>query len=378
MRYKLILLALLITFISPIFCQQKSSSDSVKYFFPIKALNDPVGMEESMPLLAATFQRDFKSGEKNTFYYTQYNCYLAEGKYQEALKMLDSLSEETGDPGSLIYAKSFAASKNSGSTDSIAFSRSFSENFGNFYNQMPYRKKANAALMDFQTLQDIRTGFEKFKKELSDITNDSLTTEQASNLIGQYVNYKVMEAGYQPASEILKHSKFYPYYPAIKGYAWAGVVPVEKIDERPDPTMKYKLLVELSSFSAKGQMEAAKSQVNIGLGEVARLINLHEAAGVPRKKIDLVMVIHARAVDAFLKNDVYKKKYKVDNPNLELIKSLQDFGVKTIVCGQAMTFLNREMDELVPGVKQALSAKTTLSTYQLKGYVLYDFEIEDE
>src|SRR5690349_14335407 len=34
--------------------------------------------------------------------------------------------------------------------------------------------------------------------------------------------------------------------PIIKNSKWSGVIPVVDIDERPDPKMKYKLLVEIT------------------------------------------------------------------------------------------------------------------------------------
>jgi predicted peroxiredoxin len=62
-----------------------------------------------------------------------------------------------------------------------------------------------------------------------------------------------------------------------------------------------------------------------------------------------------------LSNEKYKRKYGIDNPNIPLIKELQTYGVKMIVCGQAMTFYRLEMEELVPGIKKALTAQTVLS-----------------
>ena len=64
--------------------------------------------------------------------------------------------------------------------------------------------------------------------------------------------------------------------------------------------------------------------------------------------------------------------YKVSNSNLPLIEELQNKGVKFIACGQALTMLNLNMDELIPNIGLALSAQTMLSYYQLKGYILYN------
>jgi hypothetical protein len=61
---------------------------------------------------------------------------------------------------------------------------------------------------------------------------------------------------------------------------WAGVLPVERIDEIPDPNMHYNMLFELAWFDT-----SAKKEINGGLGSVARELNLHEANGIPRKNI---------------------------------------------------------------------------------------------
>ena len=92
--------------------------------------------------------------------------------------------------------------------------------------------------------------------------------------------------------------------------------------------------------------------------------------------MDIVIVVHAGALFALMNNDKYKRKYGVDNPNIPLIKELQNFGAKIIVCGQAMTFLRLEKEDLVPGIKQALTAQTVLSTYQLKGYTYYNVTLD--
>jgi intracellular sulfur oxidation DsrE/DsrF family protein len=165
-------------------------------------------------------------------------------------------------------------------------------------------------------------------------------------------------------------------FPAIKGYKWAGVVPVQNIDEKLDPNMQYKLLMELTAFAAKGQEATAKTEINAGIGEVARKINLHAADGIRKEKMDVVIIVHAGALFALLNNEKYKQKYQIDNPNIALIKELQNFGAKFIVCGQAMTFLRLEKEDLLPGIKEAISAQTVLSMYELKGYKFYDIRLD--
>ena len=156
-------------------------------------------------------------------------------------------------------------------------------------------------------------------------------------------------------------------YPVLKGGEKSGVVPVINPTEIPDPTADYKLLFDVTSTDP----ETEAKEINANLTEVARIINLHAAAGIPVKKIFPVIVVHGAALNAITNNVYYKEHFKTDNPNIKLIDDLTALGAKFIACGQAMAFLEMKKEALLPVVKVAVSAKTTLSSYQLKGYVKY-------
>ena len=167
--------------------------------------------------------------------------------------------------------------------------------------------------------------------------------------------------------EKLKTVTTYPVIPAITGGESSGVITVKDPTEIPDPKMDFKLLFELTGNNP----DSVSKEINYGLTEVARKINLHVASGVPLKKIFPVLVVHAGALFAFTNNAVYKEKYKVDNPNLKLINELEALGTRFIACGQAMAFLDIKREQLLPVMKISVTAQTALSNYQLKGYVLY-------
>lgn len=158
------------------------------------------------------------------------------------------------------------------------------------------------------------------------------------------------------------------YYPLIKSSKWSGVIPVTNVTEKPDPTMQYKLLME-EVIPIKDS--AAAKEISEGLAEVGRIINLHIASGIPKNKLDVVVVVHGPALYALYTNEVYKKKWGIDNPNIVLINELMKNGVKFIACGQAMNFFDVKQEEMVPNIKISLTAQTVLSNYQLKGYVWY-------
>lgn len=164
--------------------------------------------------------------------------------------------------------------------------------------------------------------------------------------------------------------------PAIKGHPWSAVARVEAIDEVPDPSLTYNVVVDFTAFA---ELEDSKhkpdsAQVNWGLTNIGRVYNLHVAAGVPASKINMVIAVHARAQYTFLNNESYRKRFKTDNPNLPLVRELSDAGIKFLVCGQSLHFFKIDRKELVPEAKVTLTAQTTLTSYQLKGYALMKME----
>ena len=111
-----------------------------------------------------------------------------------------------------------------------------------------------------------------------------------------------------------------------------------------------------------------KSIVNQNLEIAARFLNMHVHAGMKLEQLKVAMTIHADASEDVLKNDVYKEKYGVNNPNLKLINALSAAGVDIIICGQAAAKREMTRKDIIPNVKIALSATTALIQYQNKGY----------
>jgi intracellular sulfur oxidation DsrE/DsrF family protein len=154
-------------------------------------------------------------------------------------------------------------------------------------------------------------------------------------------------------------------YPLLKGSKNSGIIPVKDPTEIPDPNMEYKIVFEVVSNNPDSTIK----EINSGLDEVARVINLHVASGIPAQKIKVVIVVHAAALNAIKTNEAYQKKYKTDNPNLKLISDMEKMGARFIACGQAMAFFEVKKEELLPEVKISLTAQTVLTSYQLQGYV---------
>lgn len=153
--------------------------------------------------------------------------------------------------------------------------------------------------------------------------------------------------------------------PIIKSYG--AVYHLPDAAHKPDPALNYKILVELTENAEK------PDSLNEYLEAVATLINLHAAEGVPKENIHVVVVLRKMATYAVIGDEMYKEKFKVDNPNHQLIKELDEAGVDFYVCGQTMMKRHIDKSKLVPQAKIASSGLTAITTFQLQGYALVKF-----
>ncbi|PZX53308.1 DsrE family protein [Algoriphagus chordae] len=151
-------------------------------------------------------------------------------------------------------------------------------------------------------------------------------------------------------------------YPALDFHPWIGVMSVEDPVMRYDPTLDYKVAIDLY-----GKINDSTA-IHPAILEVARTYNLNIANGVPAEKIQLAAVIHGGLVQAILTDEDYQQKYGLSNPNIVAIKALEEVGVKFYVCGQSMGFYTLNAGNITPMVKMAISAKTTFITLDQMGY----------
>ncbi|MFI5252983.1 MAG: DsrE family protein [Bacteroidota bacterium] len=194
----------------------------------------------------------------------------------------------------------------------------------------------------------------------------------ASTIQGTSDSKKESLARAKSIEDSLKMAKLFAIeqFPYIKGSKWSGVIPVADPTEIPDPNRDYKLLFE---FTANNPDSLAR-EINSGLDEVARVLNLHVASGIPAKKLIPVIVVQGPGLDALTTNEHYKKKHSTDNPNLKIIHDLVGAGAKFIACGQAMAFFELTKEDLLPEIKISLTAQTVFSNYQLQGFILYSIK----
>ena len=378
MRQLLFTILVCFTCVIASFGQQKpedSTATNQKFYFPYSFYNDRVALDNAIPALAEKVINNFSADNKKNWQ-KQADYYALAHNFKSSLTAIDSLRKKDDDKSGEMALRSYDLAMIKDKEKPGSFDQVFKQEYSTEYNQLSFRKKVSAAFFDTSFITQAKKDYteltEKFKKDKT----DSLTKDEAQSLLDKYSAYSVYGKIFPLMSTYISDPKYQMMFPAIKGFKWGGVAPIQNVTELADPKMKYKLLMELTGFAAKGEEKTAKNEINLGIGEITRKVNLHVAAGVPQKNIDLVIIVHAGALFAFLNNEKYKIKYGIDNPNITMIKNLQNFGAKIIVCGQAMTFLGLEMEDLVPGIKEALSAQTVLSTYELKGYKFYNVTLD--
>ncbi|MDH4064379.1 MAG: DsrE family protein [Acidobacteriota bacterium] len=140
---------------------------------------------------------------------------------------------------------------------------------------------------------------------------------------------------------------------------------VEGAHELPDPAMDYKVVFAV----ANGAKE--RTDVNPMLPTVATYLNTLAAHGVSADHRHLAVMFHQRSddVDIVMRNEAYKTRYGIDNPNIALIHALKQAGVDLRVCGQALSARKIDPAQVNPDIQIDLWALTSLVNLQMKGYV---------
>jgi len=158
--------------------------------------------------------------------------------------------------------------------------------------------------------------------------------------------------------------------PSRTGPAIADFGPVYTVDAPEfvtDTEATYRVVFEVS------QGAEDPGAVNARIETVARFLNMHAQAGVPRENMKLALVLHGSAGKDALGHEGYRKRFGVDNPNAALLLALSEYGVRVILCGQTQMHRGLERSELAPHVDVALSAMTALVSLTSEGYQLISF-----
>ncbi|MDY8135485.1 DsrE family protein [Aquimarina sp. 2201CG5-10] len=139
------------------------------------------------------------------------------------------------------------------------------------------------------------------------------------------------------------------------------------------PDFKTDIHSDLKAVFDIGRSFNDSTKVNPLINTAARYLNMHTESGVPFKNLKVALVIHGSAAFDILNNQMYKKKYGIDNPNAPLIKALSEKGVQIILCGQTAAYRKIIKKDVLPEIQFALSAMTALVQLQNNNYRLINF-----
>tara|TARA_R110002051_G_scaffold74908_1_gene136496 strand:+ start:7097 stop:7636 length:540 start_codon:yes stop_codon:yes gene_type:complete len=145
------------------------------------------------------------------------------------------------------------------------------------------------------------------------------------------------------------------------------VYEVDNVDFKLDIHQEFKAV-----FDVMDTPEGHKKR-NAYIETAARFLNMHVQAGMPLEQLKVAIVVHNLAVKDLLSNEAYRKRYNIDNPNLNLITALLDAGGQIIICGQSAISREISKEELIDGVQLSLSAMTALVQLQNNDYRLIKF-----
>lgn len=155
-------------------------------------------------------------------------------------------------------------------------------------------------------------------------------------------------------------------YPLINEHPWAGVIDQKHGALPYDSSLQYRVMVDLYDRVKN------PDQVYSPVSETARTLNLIAAYGVPADQIQMAVIVHGGAIDAFLGPEAYKERFGQENPNLPLIRKLYDLGVRFYVCSQSLGFRNLPNEDMCEQAEIALSAKTSMILLDQRGYSYLD------
>lgn len=149
-------------------------------------------------------------------------------------------------------------------------------------------------------------------------------------------------------------------YPVIPKFG--AVHPRPDAAVQPDPGADYRIFVDVVS-TPKDMGEMFPS-----LDRLARLVNLMGFAKVPADHVHIVALLDEKAAYAALDNAHYRKYFKKDNPNLEVLRALHKAGVEMLICSQALAAHGLQDGDIDPSVTVSLSALTDPVVYGHAGY----------
>jgi intracellular sulfur oxidation DsrE/DsrF family protein len=147
----------------------------------------------------------------------------------------------------------------------------------------------------------------------------------------------------------------------------SGFVLIPKAAVPPTKLTVYKAVFDATRAADK------PTQLLPALDMAGSELNALAVSGVPLRNARFVVVFHGPAMSGLLRDNGYRAKFGVANPNLSVISRLKKAGVNLYVCGQNLAFDGVDPGTLTPDVSIASDALIVLMAYQNRGYALLSF-----
>lgn len=119
---------------------------------------------------------------------------------------------------------------------------------------------------------------------------------------------------------------------------------------------------------------AEADTMNRQIESAARFVNMHVAHGVPHENIEVALVVHGPASLDLLSREAFAARFDGrDNPTAAPLAEMMAKGIAVYLCGQSAAAHGIEKDDLVLGVRMAVSAMTAHALLQQQGYTVNPF-----
>lgn len=151
--------------------------------------------------------------------------------------------------------------------------------------------------------------------------------------------------------------------PAIPEF---GAVASVESDQALPKKPKFKIRFDVKDAATPGEL-------NKNLVSAARFLNISAENGVAAETVKLAIVVHGGATKDLTRNERYLADAGAANANAPLIAALIDKGVDIYLCGQSAAAYSVPKEDLLPGVKLALSAMHAHALLDAEGYSLNPF-----
>ena len=113
------------------------------------------------------------------------------------------------------------------------------------------------------------------------------------------------------------------------------------------------------------------AKVNEQVITMARYFNLHARNGIPEDRVKAAAVFHGNGWPAILNDSAFAARFGgKPNPSRKLVEELLQHGATLVLCGQTAGNRGIHREELLPGVKVAISAMSATEFLQSEGYQL--------